>query len=194
LESTQIHYLSAFFAIQPIRDARGRLTKRPRADKSPFQASDNDSFSENGDYSLKSRRKQSRKASQLPQFGVHQNETSTPNSSALDTLKKSAPARFKPQLGKIWPHIRVEIPSRANFEANLAQKTSKNTSKIGNRKPLTALLLIAINGTRKARKIPRNWIKNQPNDHTSLFFTLFLLLFIYLLFISLIFNSSFNSR
>jgi hypothetical protein len=88
LESTQIHYLSAFFAIQPIRDARGRLTKRPRADTPPFQASDNDSFGENGDYSLKSRGKRSRKASELPQFGVYHHETSTPNSLTTSALKK----------------------------------------------------------------------------------------------------------
>jgi hypothetical protein len=69
-------------------------------------------------------------------------------------LKKPTPVIFESQLGKIWPYIRVEIPSRADFEANLAQKTSKNPSKIGNQKPLTALLSIAINGTRKAPKVP----------------------------------------
>jgi hypothetical protein len=95
-------------------------------------------------------------------------------------LKKLTPVIFEPQLGKIWPYIRVEIPSRVNFEANLAQKTTKNTFKIGNRKPLAALPLIAINSTRKTPKIPQNWMKKQLNDHTSLFFTLFL--FIYYLF------------
>jgi hypothetical protein len=177
-----------------MKNARGRLTKRSRADSPPFQASDNDSFGENGDYSLKSRRKRSRKASQLPQFGVYQDAVFTPDCTDLEAFKKLTPVIFEPQLGKIWPHIRVEIPSYADFEANLAQKTSKNTSKIGNQKPLAALLLIAINGTRKAPKIPQNWIKNQPNDHISSFFTLFLLFFIYLLFILLIFNSSLNSR
>jgi hypothetical protein len=77
-----------------------------------------------------------------------------PDSPNLDALIKPTPVIFEPQLGKIWPHIRVEIPSRADFEANLAQKTSKNPSKIGSRKPLTALPLIAINSTRKAPKVP----------------------------------------
>jgi hypothetical protein len=86
---------SAFFAIQPIKDARGRLTKRPRADTPPFQASDNDSFGENGDYSLKSRRKRSRKASQLPQFGVYQDAISTTDSPDLDALKKPTPVIFR---------------------------------------------------------------------------------------------------
>jgi hypothetical protein len=74
----------------------------------------------------------------------------------LDASKKATPVIFEPQLGKIWPHIRVEIPSRVNFEANLAQKTTKNTFKTGNRKTLTVLPLIAINGTRKAPKTPQN--------------------------------------
>jgi hypothetical protein len=89
-------------------------------------------------------------------------------------LEKPTPVIFEPQLGKIWPHIRVEIPFHADFEANLTQKTPKNPSKIGNRKPLSALPLVAINGTRQAPKISQNWIKNQPNNHISSFFTLFL--------------------
>jgi hypothetical protein len=166
--------ISAFFAIQPIKDAQGRLTKRLRADTPPFQASDNNSFGENGDYSLKPLRKRLQKALQLPQFRVYQDKISTPNSPNLDAQNKPAPVLFGSQLGKIWPHIRVEIPFQSENEANLHQNPSKNPSKIGNRKPLTALLLIAINDTQKAPQIPQNWIKNQPNDHTSLFFTLFL--------------------
>jgi hypothetical protein len=84
LEFIQIHYFLAFFAIQPIRDARGRLTKRPQADTPPFQASDNESFGENSDYSLKPLYKRLRKASQLPQFNVYQNEISTPDTPNLD--------------------------------------------------------------------------------------------------------------
>jgi hypothetical protein len=152
----------------------GRLTKRPRADTPPVQASDNDCFDENGDYSLKPLRKRLRKASQLPQFGFYQDETSLSDSLKLDAQNEPTPVLFEPQLGKIWPHTRVEIPFHADFEANLTQKTPKKPSKIGNRKPLSALPLIAINGTRKAPKIPQNWMKNQPNDHTSPFFTLFL--------------------
>jgi hypothetical protein len=70
--------------------------KRPRADTPPFQASDNDSFGENGDYSLKSRRKRSRKASQLPQFGVYQDAVSRPNSPYLEVLKKLTLIIFEP--------------------------------------------------------------------------------------------------
>jgi hypothetical protein len=76
-------------------------------------------------------------------------------------------------LGKIWPHISVEIPFQSENEANLHQNKCKKPLKIGNRKPLADLLKIAINGSQKAPKIPENWMKNQPNDHTSPFFTPF---------------------
>jgi hypothetical protein len=77
------------------------LKKRPRADTPPFQASDNDSFGENGDYSLKPLRKRLQKASQLSQIGVYQNKMSTTNSPRLGAQNKQTPALFKPQLGKI---------------------------------------------------------------------------------------------
>jgi hypothetical protein len=81
---------------------------------------------------------------------------------------------FEPQLGKIWPHICVKIPLRSENEAYLGQNLHENSSKKGNRKPLAELSRITINGSQKAPKIPQNWMKNQPNDHTSPFFTLFL--------------------
>jgi hypothetical protein len=119
--------------------------KRPRANTPPFQASDNDSFGENGDYSLKSRRKRLRKASQLSQSGVYQNQISIPDSTNLDALRKLTPVIFEPQLGKIWPHISVDIPFRSENEANLHQNKCKKPSKIGNQKPLTDLSKIVIN-------------------------------------------------
>jgi hypothetical protein len=60
--STQNSCSAATSAIQSTANARGRLTKRPQADNPPFQASDNDCFGENGDYSLKPLRKRFRKA------------------------------------------------------------------------------------------------------------------------------------
>jgi hypothetical protein len=73
-------------------------------------------------------------------------------------------------LGKIWPHISVEIPIQSENEAYLHQNKRQKPSKIGNRKPLVDLLRIFINESQKAPKIPENWMNNQPNDHTSMFF------------------------
>jgi hypothetical protein len=145
LKSIQIYCSSAFFAIQPIRDAWGRFTKRPRANSPPFQASNNDSFGENGDYSLKSHRERLRKASQLFQFGVYQNQIPTSDSPDSDAPRKPTPVIFEPQFGKIWPHISVDIPFRSKNEANLHQNKYKKPSKIGDQKPLTDLLKIIIN-------------------------------------------------
>jgi hypothetical protein len=73
------------------------------------------------------------------------------------------------QTGKIWPHISVDIP----FRAEIHQYSSESASKYANREPLASLSSIALNGAQKAPKMPQNWLKNQPNDHTSMFFWLF---------------------
>jgi hypothetical protein len=99
-----------------------------------------------------------RKAARLPQFSVYE---------------KLAPASIGLQTGKIWPHISVNIP----FRAEIHQYSSESTSKYANRESLASLSSIALNGAQKALKMPQNWLKNQLNDHISTFFWLFLLYF-----------------
>jgi len=112
-------------------------------------------------------RKRTRKASQLPQIEVYQNQTFETNSHELELSKKPTPAASGRTQEKIWPHIAVEIPFRLDIHMNPIGIASQR----GSRVPLASLGSIAINGTPKAPKIPANWLKSQPNDHTSTFFS-----------------------
>jgi hypothetical protein len=107
-----------------------------------------------------------RKAAQLPQFSVYEDEILRADSSNLGAYEKFALASIGLQTGKIWPHISVDIP----FRAGIHQYSSQSTSKYANREPLALLLSIALNEAQKAPKMPQNWLKNQPNDHISTFF------------------------
>jgi hypothetical protein len=59
----------------------------------------------------------------------------------------------------------VEIPLRPEFHSISVESTLKK----GTRQPLASLSSIAINGAKKAPKIPQEWLKNQPNDYISMF-------------------------
>ena len=121
---------------------------------------------ENSDSSSIQLRKRPRKARQLPQFDVYQDEISTTDSDKFSTSNESTPALIGHELGPICPYISVEIP----FRPDLHGDSTKSRPKTINRKPLTAVPLIALNGAQKAPKIPRNWLKKQLNDHISKFF------------------------
>ena len=56
------------------------------------------------------------------------------------------------EMGPICPYISVEISFRPDLHANSA----KSMSKKGNQKLLTALFVIALNGSRKSPKIPQS--------------------------------------
>ncbi len=120
--------------------------------------------------------KRPRKASQLAQFSVYEDQTSRADSPKSDTSFNLSQNEFEPHLQKIQPHISVEIPfhpefhSKSNFLA--LEVHSQNTSNI--------LQSLAINIRQRVPKIPKKWTENQPNDHIStlfFYFLLFLLIF-----------------
>jgi len=166
LKSTQFGLNSYSINIQSIEYARGRRLKRPRALPLPSTLSTDDSFSEDSDLAQILPRKRTRKASQLPQIEVYQDQTFEKNSHGSELSKEPTPAASGRPQEKIWPHIAVEIPFRLDIHINPIGTASQR----GSRVPLASLGSIAINGTRKAPKIPANWLKSQPNDHTSTFF------------------------
>jgi hypothetical protein len=67
----------------------------------------------------------------------------------------------------------VEIPFRPEIHQYSPELSLKNA----NREPLASLSSLALNRAQKAPKFPQNWLKNQPNDHTSTFLYLFSIFF-----------------
>jgi hypothetical protein len=129
-------------------------------------------LAENDRDSFTQRQKRVRKAIQPPQFSVYQDQILGTDSPDLDAIEDSTPASIGLQTGKIWPHISVEVP----FRPEIHQYSSESTFEKANREPLASLSSIALNGAQKAPKFPQNWIKKQPNDHTSTFLYPFLIL------------------
>jgi hypothetical protein len=155
--------------VQLLNSARGRLTKRSRAISFVVEALLTDSSVKNDTFSSESLRKRARKTSQLPQFNIYQDRNFTVDRSKCCGSKSPTPGLIGRQTEKIWPYISVNIPFRSEFHQN----SSESSPKYANREPLAPLSSIALNRAQKAPKIPQNWLKNQPNDHTSTFFTLF---------------------
>ena len=161
------------FIIQTLESTRGRSNKRPWASSSLSDNFPIDSTTQNGNSSTSKNnhiRKRLRKSTQLSQFKVYQDEILSTDSDSSDAQNEPTPVSIKPQMSKKCPHISVEIPLRSDFRPNSQSNSTKPTSQKGNRQPLASLGSIAINGIRKAPKIPQKWLKNQPNDHTSKFF------------------------
>ena len=155
--------------IQSLEGLPGRLGKRPRMNPPLLEGNSLCSFVKNSDSSSTQPRKRPRKARQLPQFNVYQDQLFTTNSDRSSALNELPPVPIKHELGPICPYIAVEIPFRPDLHGISTQSRPKNVI----RKPLRALCSIALNGAKKAPKIPRNWLKNQPNDHISKLFLLF---------------------
>jgi hypothetical protein len=170
--------------VQLVHSARERLKKRSRAIFPVVEAVSTDFSVENDTFSSEPPRKRARKATQLPQFDVYQDKKLRTNSPEVCGFKSPTPGLIKRQTEKIWPHISVNIPFRPEFH----QYSLESSSTHANRKPLAPLSLIALNRDQKAPKIPQNWLKNQPNDHTSTFFTLFYYFFVLFLFFTLLNN------
>jgi hypothetical protein len=162
--------------VQLLHSARRRLIKRPRAKFPVIEALSTDSSVENDTFSSESRRKRARKTTQLPQFDIYHYENFRVNSPKFCGSKLLSLNLIGRQTEKIWPYISVKIPFRPEFHQN----SSESSPKHANREPLALLLSIALNGARKAPKFPQDWLKNQLNDHTSTFFTLYLSFFIFL--------------
>jgi len=105
---------------------RGRLNKRPRAEIVVRR--------EINEIPPIQRVKRSRKASQLPQFSVYEDQISRAGSPKSDASFSLSQDGFEPHLQKIQPHISVEIPfhpefhSKSNFLA--PEIHSQNTSNI----------------------------------------------------------------
>jgi hypothetical protein len=142
----KINPLSNLFIMQPSESIRGRLNKRLQAN-SPLRRSFRIcSPTENGSPSPDRCRKRARKSTQLPQVRVYEDEILGADSPDSDAQNKFTPVLIESQTGKIWPYITVEIPSRSDFQSNLATTASKKED----REPLSSLLSTAINGARKA--------------------------------------------
>ena len=130
----------------------------PRADTSSSgnflvgSATQNNNISNSEDDHI---RKRLRKSTQLSQFEVYQDEILSTDSDSSDAQDELIPMSIGPQTDKICPHISVEIPSRPTFRFNSQSNPVKIASQRGNRQPLASLGSIAINGARKAPKIPQ---------------------------------------
>ncbi len=78
--------------------------------------------------------KRPRKASQLAQFSVYEDQTSTADSYDSDAIFNLSQNEFGPHLQKIQSHISIEIPFQPEFHSksnSLAPKIhSQNTSNI----------------------------------------------------------------
>jgi hypothetical protein len=158
--------------IQIESSTRGRSNKRPRADSASSGSFLIDPATKNGSFSLSESNnplKRIRKARQLPQFKVYEDQNFRADSLNSGGQNEPTPALIEPQTGKIWPHISVEIPFRPEYHSKSHSSSVTTTSQRGPRKPLGSLSSIAINGAKKAPKIPQEWLKNQSNNHTSKF-------------------------
>ena len=107
--------------------ARERLNKRPRVESASIESEINELL-------LIQQVKRPRKASQLAQFSVYENQVSRADSSKLGALFSLSLNEFEPHLQKIQSHIFVEIPfhpefhSKSNF--SMPQNHSQNITKI----------------------------------------------------------------
>ena len=159
----EIDFCLNFFIIQSEESAWGRSKKRPQANSAVLSTFDADFTAQ----STNSPRKRAWKTSQLPEFSIYQDEISTTNANKYFSQDGPAPIEFGLKLGKICLNISVEIPFRSEFRSISAVSDPKKRS----RQPLASISSIALNGTQKAPKIPRNWLEKQPNDHTSMLFS-----------------------
>jgi hypothetical protein len=146
-KSLQISSFFYFFIIQPEESARGRLNKLPRVDTPPSSPSRADFIAK----TINSPRKRTRKSSQLPQFRVYQDETFRADRAKISGQNEPTPSLIGRQVNKIWPHISVEIPFKPKFHSISVESSPKR----GTRQPLASLSSIALNGTKKAPKIPQ---------------------------------------
>jgi Transposase IS4 len=160
-----------FFIILLKESARGRLSKRPRVDPPLCSSSDADFAAQNIDFP----RKRIRKTPELPQFSIYQDQILDSDRKNPSGQNEPTPSLIGRQINKVWPHISVDIPFRAEFHSISTESTSTQNTRL----PLASLSSIAINGAKRAPKIPQEWLKNQSNDHTSEFFGLFSLISLY---------------
>jgi hypothetical protein len=128
------------------------LNKRLRADTLPSSPLRADFAAE----TTSSPYKQTRKTSQLPQFCVHEDQTSMADRAKISSQDEPTPSLIERQINKIWSHISVEIPFHLEFHSSAVELTPKR----GPRKPLASLSSIAVNGAKRAPKIPQDWLKN----------------------------------
>jgi hypothetical protein len=132
-------------------------------------------LTERGSESPNRNNKRPQKTPQLPQFEVYENEISglfSPESSAQDEFIL---ALFGRELGEIQPYFVENGPFDSVSQDNHHESHSNSTQQISCRdsqQPLSSITATAVNRARKAPKIPQNWLKTQPNDHTSEFLTI----------------------
>ncbi|KAF7508390.1 hypothetical protein GJ744_009381 [Endocarpon pusillum] len=151
---------SSRFAAQSVSDmaTNGLFSSRKRsASVLAAQSVENDAISmENSLNSSNPHSKRLRKASQHPQFAIYEDETSSSDSYSSVSYEGPSPVDSAPQIGRVDPNISVEIP----FWPGIHQKP-------GSLYPAEPLRPVSTNRGPKARAIPKNWAKKQPNDHTN---------------------------
>jgi hypothetical protein len=176
--------------IQSFNNTRGRSRKRPRAKIPSSPASSLDFLSENDSESSNPHLKRQQKPRQLPQFKVHINQNSTPDSSKLSVSENITPVSIEQELNEIQPFLVVEISLNPDSRHNCCEFQSNSTERgsiRSSRQPLSSITELSVNGAQKAPKISQKWLKTQPNDYTSMLFY-----FIYIYFTNI--NSYFYSR
>ena len=155
-----------FFIIQSEDSARGRSNKRLWASfLSSLSSLRADFTAETINFPCK----QTRKSLQLPQFRVYKDVTSRTYRVKDFGQNESTPSLIGRQINKIWSYIAVEISFQPEFHL-ISIETSPER---GSQQPLVSLSSIALNGAQRVPQIPQDWLKNQPNNHISTFFSVF---------------------
>ena len=125
--------------IQSTESAQRRSNKCSQVDTPSFGAFDVDFVTQN----VNSARKRTRKASQLPQFRVFEDEISLTDRKNPSGQNEPTPSLIGCQTHKIWLHISVNIPFRPEFHSISNPTAVQNSS----REPLAPLSYIALNNT-----------------------------------------------
>ena len=113
--------------------------------------------------------KQTRKSPELPQFRVYQDENFRAYRAKPSGQNESTSSLIGRKINNICSNIAVEIPFDPKFHSISVETSPKRAL----REPLASLSSIALNGAKRAPEVPEECLKNQTNDHTSTFFSVF---------------------
>jgi hypothetical protein len=136
-------------------------------------------LTEKGSESPNRNYKRPRKTPQLPQFKVYEDEILGRNSPESSAQNKPTPALFRCESSELQPYFvekssfcSISQDNHHEFNSNSTQQTSLKDSP----QPLSSITATAVNRAQKVLKIPQNWLKTQPNDHTSKLLIIYLLI------------------
>jgi hypothetical protein len=181
LKSSKKSSIWHLFVIQPFEYTRGRSRKRPRANTPSSPPSSLEISIEKDSESPNRNHKRPQKTQQLPQFKVYQDEILGPNSPEFSAQNELTPALFGCKTSEIQPYFvekssfcSISQDNHHEFHSDSTQQTFLRDYQ----QPLSSITATAVNRARKAPKIPQSWLKTQPNNHTSEFLMIYLLIFL----------------